>query len=407
MENSTPNAQTGMFKIRLGDLGDVEPVKPAASLEGMADILEEVKKPEDTVPTASEPPEQEVPTVESTTPEPKKESKVESSISKPENTSTNKYYELYQYLVSIGEIPEYETVTLEEGEVPIEEYMVTKEAFDTLYKAAKETKKEKELEGKIDIQELPPIYKDIIETIVAGGDVNAALQAYSVANDVVTQIDLSTEEGLQMAVVAYYRRKGIPDNAIIAMIKGYIAEGRLESEGRECYEKLNKENEEQAEAQRQAAVQQKQEYESKLKKTKSDMRNVLRESGLSDSKARVLVEKYMAVSQSGFFADTVYAQRLDDPTYGAELIFFLDNKDEYIKAKSAELINQSKLDVVKGVISGTENGGTKSIKLGMAKAQNYRTPAPDHQQSTPQQPQQNQSDNTNNSKTIKVNINEL
>jgi len=375
--------QSGIFKFRLGDLTEVD---ESQAISNASNILDEVNKPEEPKPAS---------TIEAGT------QSVESAKTLPStNEESISYYNTYMYLVSIGKLPKYEAVTIGEEQVPIEEYLTSREALDALLKTVETEERAEKDTNSVDLSILSPVMRAVIETMVNGGDVKAALRAYDVANDTMAQIDLSTEEGLQLAVVAYYRSKGLQDDAIVAMIKGYMAEGKLESEGRICYEKLNAENEQTIIAKQQAAIKAKNDEVERLKQVKAEMRNKLRDSGMSESKARVVVEKYLAPlpnQQAGFYIDSIYAQRLDDPEYGADLILFLDNKEEYIKTKSAELVNKTKLDVVKGVVAGTEGGG-RSLNLTMAKPNVYNKPKPE---ALPENPTPDQGTN---STTIKVQL---
>lgn len=298
-----------------------------------------------------------------------KDSGEQNVIEEKVDTATNPYYEKYMEQVSLGILPLHESVTTDEGEILVSDYLTDDESYKLFISECKKELESGLLTGKVDVTGLDQFYVDIIETISKGGDIKEVFKLYQLNQDVVKTINIDTPEGQSAAIVAYYRIIGTPDKAIQAMLQGYHAAGTLTEEAHECYEKLIEHQNKAAEEQKKKADDAAKEAQAKYKKLKADTRATLRERGIPESKAKLLTDKYLAIGQSGnYVIDDACYSRMSDANELSELILFIDNKEEYIKQYASKLINDEKLNIAKSIQQGQVALGSKTGGLTLSKA---------------------------------------
>lgn len=336
--------------------------------------------------TQTQPPSEEVGVI--------KNNEVIESVAQPVQSAVtpsteNEYYSKYMYLVGEGFISAYEVVSTADGEVPIKDYLTSDETLRVIVDAAKTQKLEEDSQSKIDISSLDEIRQNIIKVIVAGGDLNEAAAHYQNSETLLRGIDISTNEGKVEAIVLFYRGKGNDDDEIKFILDGLIAKGKVDEAAQRCYDALHKEESEKIAREAEKTEKAKKDAELQFKKLRTDIRNKLRNLNIAEGKSRTLIDKYITYTPKGdYVIDDIYFDKFNRPEELAELLLFFDNKEEYIRSMTANVVNEVKLQMAqKASQSGERSSGSMANTLNIVKPES-RKPVTSEQTTQPVTPQQ-------------------
>lgn len=322
------------------------------------------------------------------TPERVQEVKDEFSTEKIENekeldskVQPNRYFERYLEDVKYGYLPLFETLEVGDEEISVSDFIVDEKTYlqfvDSCKAHTAEMEKNKQI---VDVSHLDEITKSVVDTIISGGDLAATISKFVQKKTVESEIDISTPQGQATMIQTYYQGKGLTEDAIKAMIIGFHNDNKLEEKAKECQENLLNERKNELKESALQAQKAKENEALKYKKLKTDLRVELRNRGVSESKSRTLVDKYLEINKNnGYVIDEVYMSLFDNPVDLSYLLLFMDNRDEFIKMFASQEVNKAKLTladkVVKGGMIGA-NGITLNSKPSNAQSQELPKPKP-------------------------------
>ena len=263
------------------------------------------------------------------------------------NKSNSVLVNIYKALAKMNVVESPEVITIDDSGTTqtVDEFLTSEESLIKLI----EHSTKHSSESYVNTDGLSDIQKKSIEAIMNNVPLNTVLESYFHAKSVIDEIDLDTVEGQRLAVTEFYRKKGLQDSEIVALLRGYEAEGTLATEAITKYEGLLEMDKEAINASNKAAIEKKDKIKKDLENHTTLVRNSLKELGLSEHKARMLTQKYLSIPASGGVIGmwTIFEQNIKNPSTMAELMLYLENPTEFKQTITAQAVNTEKIDAVK------------------------------------------------------------
>lgn len=251
------------------------------------------------------------------------------------------------------------TVEDEDGdkEVSVDDIDIDSETFKQIVEGRKEIEKQELLEGKIDAKGVSELVKNIIEIEKNGGNITEVLEAKQAYIDPLTDLDLTKVSDQKQAVYLRSKAKGMADEDISAIIRGYESEGVLEAKAKSAKSELKESVDKFVEMKRQEAEDYKKKVAEGNKVYKKNFKEKLSDIfELNDKVKDRLVDFATKVDDKGNYEiDKLYTELTKDPEKMAKLALFIYDEDEFLEQISRGKVRETQLKTARTVkITGTK-----------------------------------------------------
>lgn len=258
---------------------------------------------------------------------------------------------------------------------PIEKFIIDDEGTEVNYDEAEVTpetlsqliadKIEEVRQATIEEQEkhVSDFTKHLIKIEKNGGDVAKALETYGRLVNPLQFINLEQEEDQIKVIELELKNKNISDSVIRATIKGFKADGILETEAAKSLQTLEDSAKEELDKQVKEAEAQRAKDKQFVDNYRKVLKTKLDEFKLPDNLSKSFVDSATKkLENSSYAVDSKYAELRRDPEQAAELIMFLMNKEAYLKMKMEQALIDSKIDVAKTIRVIKRNSSSPVIR---------------------------------------------
>lgn len=302
----------------------------------------EVKEPEETKEEESE----------------KEESPSPKDESKDEDSESSFYRETLRTLFG----DELDTITIEneegeEEEVALDDFKFDADTFKEIVDSKRAIEKEEATKDKVDLNSLSKMARDILEIEDKGGNITQVLEAKQSYIDPLENLDLSKEDDQRQVIYLRSKAKGLPDEDINAIIKGYEASDILSVKAKEAKGELEKSVEDYIEAQKKQAEDLKAKLEDENKEYRKKFKsNLTQNFELKDSVQKKIVDVATKLDDKGNYeVDKLYMEATKDPQKMAKIALFLLDEDEFLAQVSRKKVTEEKLKTARTIkITGSK-----------------------------------------------------
>jgi hypothetical protein len=261
------------------------------------------------------------------------------------------FAKLAKLLIAKGE---WDDIEIEEEETTLSNKKdLTEEEFNAILEEQRNFKKEDALKKYIPIDKVSEDKRTLVDIIVNGGDLK---EIFKDPNNMVKPFsaelgwDLENEDHLKNIVYQTYLAQGLSEKRAKLLLDADIEELTFDTKAKEIVEKaqahydnnLKKIANDLAE-QRKAEAEELKTYKSSLVKSYKDL-------GLPETQIKKFVELATRQNQDGTFpVDEVYETAMKNPEDAKELIFFLTDKEGYLKKKMEAIKNETQVQGFKKI----------------------------------------------------------
>lgn len=265
------------------------------------------------------------------------------------NQDTLNYKSILSNLMKSKILDEIEAFENEEGEIiPFDEVDIDEEMFSNIVKQKIEEVENKAKEGRVSTEGVSDFTQKLIEIEKKGGNVAQALESYQTYKSPLENLDLTKVSDQQAVLAMVYEAKGLKDEEIVKIIKGFEDDGVLEEKALESERLLNSAYEKQLEAINKEAEDREAARQKAIKDYRKDLGEELKQFTLADSYKRKILDLATKPDNNGRFElDSIYSEVRKDPAKAAELVMFLTDKEEYIKQLTEKDKRDDKLNTMK------------------------------------------------------------
>jgi phosphotransferase system HPr-like phosphotransfer protein len=251
----------------------------------------------------------------------------------------------------------------EEVEVSLDDMEIDSETFAEIIRSRTEQEKEEATRDKISIEKASDFTKKLIEISERGGNPTELLKFKEAYLDPLEGLDTDTIEGQKEVLYLYYRAQQRPEDEAKMLIAGFESSGVLSERAEDAEGKIREAVEKQVENTRQAAIKAQEDQKENLKQYRKTLKEVLtKKYEFNDKLVSKLTDSATKVDDTTKKVGIVqrYQEMMADPDMAADLILFLNDKEEYDKQISKRKVLESqiktaqKIKVVKTSASNVE-----------------------------------------------------
>lgn len=270
-------------------------------------------------------------------PEPEKEEK---TVKVETETSNNVFANLTKKYIEMGTWQN-ATVNIDGEEVALSDIEnLDEETFLQIQKSQDELRNQDLKDKYINKEELDEISLNVVEISKRGGDISQVLKVKQQYIDPLENFDLDNEQHQEVLVREKYRIQGLSQDEIDVIVEKKKKDLTLDTEANQYASKLKASFQKILTDQVEKAKQEEQEKLEKTKTLKKSLREAISSKGFtSDSTLRALTD----VGLNGI--DDQIKSIKEDPEKLADLVLFLNKREEYLKAQF-EKTGKSEKDTV-------------------------------------------------------------
>jgi ferritin-like protein len=276
---------------------------------------------------------------------PKKE---EQEVSTLEVVETD-FAKLAKLLISKGEWDDIEFQ--EEGTTLSKKKDLTEEEFNAVLEEQRNFKKEDTLEKYIPVDKVSEDKKTIVDIIINGGDLK---EIFKDPNNMVKPFsaelgwDLENEDHLKNIVYQTYLAQGLSEKRAKLLLDADIEELTFDTKAKEIVEKAQTQYDNNLKKIASDLAEQRKAEAEELKTYKSSLVKSYKDLGLPETQIKKFVELATRQNQDGTFpVDEIYETAMKNPEDAKELIFFLTDKEGYLKKKMESVKNETQVNIAK------------------------------------------------------------
>jgi hypothetical protein len=240
---------------------------------------------------------------------------------------------------------------VDNDDLPITE--ITEENFFDVAEALFRDKQESDLAGKVDASKISDLTKTLIDIESRGGDISTLLDYYQRAKLPVQEISLDTEEGQTRVAIIFrqYAKLDKTEEDADTYIEGLKSRGKLKEYAEKAKEQIEKMDAEIAEnAKTEAANREKQAKQAADEYRKSISETLKGKFQLTDAARKSLADFAVERDRDGSsLLSKAINKALGDPDMAADLLYFLRDKDGYIKqltVTKTNAVNRETMDKI-------------------------------------------------------------
>ena len=258
----------------------------------------------------------------------------------------------------------------EDVEVSINDMELTPQTIKELIESKINDEKEKASEGKISMEGVSDLTRDLIEIEKNGGQIGELLQYKQAYTDPLDRLDLSTENGQMQAVELYLRGRQEKDDEIEMRIEIYKKKGILEEKAKEFETEIRGSIKAHATKVKEEAEETAKKRHELFKEYKKDLNEELvAKYEMKDSERKRIVDLATKRGEDGEYEiDNLYKASRSNPEEVALLALFFSNREEFIRHLSSKAINNQRLKDQKAIRLGTTKKSYEVSKKEAGKA---------------------------------------
>lgn len=279
---------------------------------------------------------------------PKKEDEPEITL-EPQKTI---YSELVKEKLKTGEWED-AIVTIDDKEVKLSELEeVDEELYQTLLEDDKKYKENLIKDKYVSVENLSETQKTLIN-IIKNGDLEKAKELFENPEQLQEPFqgyDEDNESHHEQVLAWYYQQQGNSPKEVQALIKIAKEDMTLDLKANKIVEWQKTEFKNKlAEQEKELQEARKQEEENK-KVYKKDLVSTFKEQGISETLARKFADVATKPTASGDLeVDTIYDEWMKDPKKAADLLYFMLDKENYLKKATTEVKKEVQKDLLRKV----------------------------------------------------------
>jgi len=234
----------------------------------------------------------------------------------------------------------------EEVEVSLDDMEIDSETFAEIIRSKNEQEKEEATRDKISIDKASDFTKKLIEISERGGNPTELLRYKETYLDPLEGLDTDDVEGQKEVLYMYYKAQQRPDDEARMLIAGFESTGVLQEKAEDAESKLREAVDNQVEQTRLSTIKAQEEQKENLKQYRKTLKEVMSQkyqfndkllSKLTDSATKVDdTTKKVGIVQR-------YQEMMANPDLAADLILFLNDKEEYDKQISKRKVFESQV----------------------------------------------------------------
>lgn len=323
--------------------------------------VEDLNKEEEEAPKPKE---------EEETPEPeKKEEEKETPEEEPEKTSYEgaDYTELAKDLLESGE---WEDVIIEDedgNEIKLSEMeKVDKSTFLSVKKDFDKENKEKLNKDYIHVANVDENKRKLVNAILNGnrGEVEDLLrQEPDLVEEPFAKYDSTNDSHNEQVLAWYYANKGHDRDEVDALINKAKEDLTLDSKASKVVETAKEGYKKRIEEKEKQVLQDREEEIKALKEYKKDLSEKFKELGVKDTTLRKFTDFATKANENGDLpVDEMYEEWMKDPDKAKDLIYFMLEKDDYIKKQTEQMRRDLSIDTLRKVKRVSDNQKTGKKK---------------------------------------------
>ena len=284
--------------------------------------------------------------------------------------TTDAYREAIVSIFGEGQTFIQENADGEDVEVSINDMELTPQTIKELIESKINDEKEKASEGKISMEGVSDLTRDLIEIEKNGGQIGELLQYKQAYTDPLDRLDLSTENGQMQAVELYLRGRQEKDDEIEMRIEIYKKKGILEEKAKEFETEIRGSIKAHATKVKEEAEETAKKRHELFKEYKKDLNEELvAKYEMKDSERKRIVDLATKRGEDGEYEiDNLYKASRSNPEEVALLALFFSNREEFIRHLSSKAINNQRLKDQKAIRLGTTKKSYEVSKKEAGKA---------------------------------------
>lgn len=284
--------------------------------------------------------------------------------------TTDAYREAIVSIFGEGQTFIQENADGEDVEVSINDMELTPQTIKELIESKINAEKEKASEGKISMEGVSDLTRDLIEIEKNGGQIGELLQYKQAYTDPLDRLDLSTENGQMQAVELYLRGRQEKDDEIEMRIEIYKKKGILEEKAKEFETEIRGSIKAHATRVKEEAEETAKKRHELFKEYKKDLNEELvAKYEMKDSERKRIVDLATKRGEDGEYEiDNLYKASRSNPEEVALLALFFSNREEFIRHLSSKAINNQRLKDQKAIRLGTTKKSYEVSKKEAGKA---------------------------------------
>lgn len=308
---------------------------------------------------------------EETNEEPKEEIKPESPVIKE---TENSFSKTIKEKLESGEWDDVLIETEDGSEKKLSELEdVSQETFKSIESAIKEDK-DREFKAKyIDVEGLDEISKKLIN-IIKSGDLEEAKKLFEnpeALKEPFKGYDSDNDTHNEQVLKWYYSEMGHTTKEINSLVRTAKEELTLDDKAQKIVDFQRKAFSDKLENTEKALTEEKNREIEEIKEYKKNLSSSLKEEGLSENLVRKFVDVATKKDSTGNFEiDAIYEDIMKDPKRAKELIYFMLDKDDYLKKatlgakKNVQMDNLKKIRIIQDTTKTNKKKPEEEAKTG-------------------------------------------
>lgn len=304
---------------------------------------------------------QEVPDIDFTSKE-EVEDKKEKIVELDLDNKPNQYSKLAQKLIERGEWADAEIVNEDGSKVMLSELKdLDEDRYLEILENQKAFKEEELKEKYTSVEGLDDHKKRLINIIKEGGDLTQIFQDTNAIQRPFEQVDLDDENTCANIVYRQHLANGLDEKEATELTKLAQKDFTLDEKAKKIvgyhqsnYDKHLAETEE-------ALKQEKVREQEQLKVYRTSLSKGYKDLGIQDNQVKKLVDLATRENNEGVLeVDSLYEKMMENPETAQELIYFLADKENYLKLKSLDIKRKDNIQTYK-TISFVPKDKTKKV----------------------------------------------
>lgn len=240
---------------------------------------------------------------------------------------------------------------------------IDKETFLAIEEEQNAIKEEELKNDYVSVKDIDENRKRLINIIKNGGDLKEIFQSETALKRPFEGIDLSKPETQMSIVYSQYKKQGLSDGEAKDLTEKAAKELTLDSKVESIVKYYQTQYDTNlVEREKQIAEERKAE-EAAIKEYRKSLSTFYKEEGLAESLSKRLVDAATKKDENGTLViDSIYEKLMQDPKEAKELVFFLLEKENYLKTKGATIKANEQLEMMKRVKIIRDTSGKTNAK---------------------------------------------
>lgn len=278
------------------------------------------------------------------------EEKVESTSKNLENKTPEFYHNLSKKFLEQGKWKDC-IVEIDGEEKKLSELeSIDEKTFFDIYSAQEEDIEEDIKNNYISVKEIDDNKKRLINIIKNGGDLKEIFQNENNLKRPFENVDVTDETTLKAIVFQQYRKQGLSESEARELTEKSAKELTLDTKAESIIKAYQEHYDKMVEQYEKETIEARKAEEESIKTYRKSLTTALKEDGLADTLVKRMVDAATKKDEHGeFIIDSIYQKIMEDPEKSKELIFFMLEPENFLKAKGASIKTGEQLNMIKKV----------------------------------------------------------